>query len=265
MGCHVAPIPAIQNTCNILCDGTKLVRYETVMEKLPFNKKQVVTTLFAIALLVLSIMAAVGVKYLGDFEGKKTSDDNSSALPIPTPADLAATYGGLSSNVQQQELVTRVGTHLAGSGDVAKLGRNFRFYLLADQTRNNVFAMPDGSIFITSLLLNHLKTEGQVAALLAREMAHVTARHKPQYLVTGILTYSEKEERVADQLAVHTMAQAGYDPRTLNATLAMLGELHAKTPLEFFTTHPGSDGRTDRINDAIAQQFPNGVPDSLSK
>lgn len=235
------------------------------MGKLPVSKKQLGFVLAAIVLLVMSIVAALGVKYLGDFEGKKTSDDGSSALPIPSPADLAATYGGLSANASQQELVTRVGTHLAGSGDVAKLGRSFRFYLLADQARNNVFAMPDGSIFITNLLLNHLKTEGQLAALLAREMAHVTARHTPQYLVTGVLTYSEKEERVADQLAVHTMAQAGYDPRTLNATLAMLGELNAKTPLEFFTTHPGSDGRTDRINDAIAQQFPNGVPDSLSK
>ncbi|MFM9890440.1 MAG: M48 family metallopeptidase [Rickettsiales bacterium] len=235
------------------------------MGKLSINKKQTTAVVIAVLLLALSIAAAIGIKYLGDFEGKKTTDENTSALPIPSPADLAATYGGLSSNATQQELVTRVGTHLAGSGDVAKLGRSFRFYLLADQARNNVFAMPDGSIFITNLLLNHLKTEGQVAALLAREMAHVTARHTPQYLVTGILTYSEKEERVADQLAVHTMAQAGYDPRTLNATLGMLGELNAKTPLEFFATHPGSDGRTDRIDDAIAQQFPNGVPDSLSK
>lgn len=235
------------------------------MNQLPFSKKQLGFTLFAMALLAGGLVASLGIQSLAHLENQKNPTEDAAALPIPSPADLAATYGGLSRSAEQQGLVTRVGTHIVGSGDLAKLGRNFNFYLLADEARNNVFAMPDGSIFITTLLLNRLKTEGQLAALLAREIAHVTARHQPRYLVTGILTYSEKQESEADVLAVHSMAQAGYDPRTLNETLAMLGALNARTPLEFFASHPGDEGRTGRIEAAIAQQFPKGVPDSLSK
>jgi beta-barrel assembly-enhancing protease len=186
-------------------------------------------------------------------------------LPLPSPADIAATFGGLSPNAEQQGLVTRVGEHLATSGDVVKLGRTFRFYLLADQARLTSFAMPDGSIFITTLMLNYLKTEGQLAAILATQMAHVTARHTPVYLVTGKLRYKPEETTAAAMYAVHYMSQAGYDPRSLGDLLTLLGSTNAKTPLEYYDTHPAEADTSKRVEAAITQEFPNGVPDNLSK
>lgn len=187
------------------------------------------------------------------------------SLPLPSPADIAATYGGLSPNAEQQGLVTRVGEHLATSGDVVKLGRTFRFYLLIDQNRATSFALPDGSIFITTLLLNHLKTEGQLAAILARDIAHVTARSTPTYQVTGKLLFTPEQTKAADLYAVHYLAQAGYDPRALSDVLTMLGTLNASTPIEFFATHPADADRAERIEKAIKQEFPQGVPEGLSK
>jgi Zn-dependent protease with chaperone function len=34
-------------------------------------------------------------------------------------------------------------------------------------------------------------------------------------------------------------------------------------PPEFFSTHPNPDNRIDRIEKAIAEEFPSGVPEGL--
>jgi Zn-dependent protease with chaperone function len=41
-------------------------------------------------------------------------------------------------------------------------------------------------------------------------------------------------------------------------------EANSRTP-EFFSTHPDPEHRIARIKEAIAERFPNGVPDGLIK
>jgi predicted Zn-dependent protease len=51
-----------------------------------------------------------------------------------------------------------------------------RIVVLADPTLN-AFALPDGHVYLHTGLLSRLESEGQLAALLARELAHYTRRH----------------------------------------------------------------------------------------
>lgn len=186
-------------------------------------------------------------------------------LPLPSAQELVAAYGGLSTNTSQQSLVARVGNHVAKGSDAAKLAGGLRFYVVADENRINVFALPDGTIFITSLLLNHLKTEAQLASMLAHEIAQVMQKHRPHYQATGEIVYSQDQEIRADAGAVKLMSQAGYNPQALIDVLMMMRDINMEVPVEFFVSHPSPVNRVARIEYAIKQQFPDGVPSVLSK
>ncbi len=186
-------------------------------------------------------------------------------LPLPTAQEVLATYGGLSKNTEQQSLVARVGNHIVKSSDASKLSGTMRFYVMADENRINVFALPDGTIFITSLLLNHLKTEGQLAAMLSHEIAQVTHKHRPHYEATGQIVFDQDQELRADATGVKLMSQAGYNPQALIDVLMVMRDINMNVPVEFFVSHPSPVNRVARIEFAIKQQFPDGVPDALSK
>ena len=85
-------------------------------------------------------------------------------------------------------------------------------------------------------------------------------------LVVGqLLTmrYSREHELEADRLGVRFMAQAGYDPRALIEVMRILAATGEQGPPEFFSTHPNPENRITAIEEAIAEEFPNGVPDGL--
>lgn len=186
-------------------------------------------------------------------------------LPLPTVQEILAAYGGLSKNTTQQSLVARVGNHIVKASDASKLSGTMRFYVMADENRINAFAMPDGTIFISSLLLNHLKTEGQLAAMLAHEIAQVMHKQRPTYQTGGPITYTQEQEIRADASGVKLMSQAGYNPQALIDTLMMMRDINMEVPVEFFVSHPSPVNRVARIEFAIKQQFPDGVPDALSE
>lgn len=71
-----------------------------------------------------------------------------------------------------------------GKGIVAQMpnpGLEFTFKVLNEPAKN-AFAGPGGFVYITSGMLEELKTKDQVAAVLAHELAHVVARHPARAL-----------------------------------------------------------------------------------
>jgi predicted Zn-dependent protease len=62
------------------------------------------------------------------------------------------------------------------------------------------------------------------------------------------------------------MAEAGYDPRSMLQVMEILADAAqgARSP-EFFSTHPNPENRTQRIEQAIREEFPNGVPEGLTR
>ena len=60
------------------------------------------------------------------------------------------------------------------------------------------------------------------------------------------------------------MAEAGYDPRALIRVMEILAaSSEGAQPPEFFSTHPNPDNRVARIQQAIQETFPQGVPENL--
>ena len=112
----------------------------------------------------------------------------------------------------------------------------YQFHAI-DQPQLNAFAVPGGHIFVFTGMLQFLKSEAELAAILGHEISHVDQRHciaKYQYELAarkvgleGIgrladrarlpitIAYSKNEELEADAQGARLSIQAGYDPAVM--------------------------------------------------
>src|SRR6188508_1774006 len=217
-------------------------------------------------------------------------------LGYQSAPQMAAQMGGESRNAQAVALVQRVGEGLVRQSVAAKSPYKFSFHVLADPKTVNAFALPGGPVFITEGLLRLLKTEAELAGVLGHEIGHVIARHSSEHLAKQQLTqgllgalvvgsgdyttaqigqvvgnminmsYGRDDELESDALGIRIMAEAGYDPRGMLRVMEVLAKASggSRQP-EFFSTHPAPENRAERIKQAIARQYPDGVPENLRK
>ncbi len=175
--------------------------------------------------------------------------------------------------------VDSVGQKLASVSELPTLGWHFR---LLDSPVVNAFAIPGGYIYITRGILAYLNSEAQLAGVLGHEIGHVTARHSAQQITrsqiagvgllasavfvgairpyTGLaseglgllfLKYSRDDESQADELGIGYATRAGYDPRVIPSTYAMLkrvGERQGDNLPGFLSTHPDPGDREIRTS-----------------
>ena len=217
-------------------------------------------------------------------------------LGYQSAPQMAAQMGGLSRNTQAVALVQRVGESLVRQSVAAKSPYKFSFHVLADPKTVNAFALPGGPVFITEGLLRQLKSEAELAGVLGHEIGHVIARHSSERLAKQQLTqsllgalvvgsgdyttaqigqmvggminmkYGREDELESDALGIRIMAEAGYDPRGMIRVMEVLAKASggSRQP-EFFSTHPAPENRAERLKEAIAKQYPNGIPENLKK
>nr|WP_263011812.1 MULTISPECIES: M48 family metallopeptidase [unclassified Laspinema] len=220
-------------------------------------------------------------------------------LGLQTRGQLAEQFGGLYPDAAVQEAVQRVGQRIVQQSVVSQSEYPFEFHVLEDSQTVNAFALPGGQIFITNGLMQRLNSQAQLAGILGHEIGHVVARHGAEHLakrelgstlVTAVgiattddqgggqqtaaiarvanemiaLRYGREAELESDRLGVQFMAQAGYDPRAMIQVMEILGSAQSgsRSP-EFVSTHPNPENRIQRLEEAIAEDFPNGIPPQL--
>lgn len=158
-------------------------------------------------------------------------------------------YGGTVKDPKIQAYVTSIGQKI-----IPHTERNdvqYTFTVL-DSPVVNAFALPGGYVYITRGILALANNEAELAAVMAHEIGHVTARHSAERYSHSILTslgatilsaavdvpgagdalglganlylssYSRSQEHQADDLGVRYIARAGYDPRAMSSFLAGL-------------------------------------------
>lgn len=226
-------------------------------------------------------------------------------LGMQAAPEMVDMHGGVSRDRQGQAAVQRIGGELLAALDrdlAAKQRRNpyrdaFRFTLLADPQTVNAFALPGGPVFITQALYDDFTTEGQLAGVLGHEMGHVLSRHANKQMArqgmfqgiagaVGVLggdmnsaqmgqmvssvlstSYGRDAELESDKWGVRLMAMAGYDPRSMVDVMKILDEASGGRggPPEFLSTHPKPANRVEYIQQVIAEEFPDGVPEGLKR
>jgi predicted Zn-dependent protease len=217
------------------------------------------------------------------------------AIGLQAAPAMAQRYGGLSSDQPAQQRVDRICHDLVENTSARSAPYDFDCHVLADERTVDAFALPGGQVFVTSGLLKTLRTDGQLAGVLAHQIGHVVARHGAEHLgrsrltpgLTGAavlarynpnspasrrnpavsaligqlidLRFSREDELDADRLGVRLMAEAGYDPRGMVQVMRALQPSGTWEP-EFSSTHPSPANRVANIEGAIRQKFPRGVP-----
>jgi predicted Zn-dependent protease len=225
--------------------------------------------------------------------------DQEIALGLQAAPEMAAEFGGLHPDPEAQRFLDEVCLRLIRGSDAGQADWPYECSLLMDDQTINAFALPGGQVFLTAGLYERLQSEGQLAGVMAHEIGHAVARHSAQQIarqqltqgltgavviasydpqnpnsamtgqmaavVANLLTmrYSREHELQSDRLGVRFMAQAGYDPRMLIEVMRILAEAGGAAPPEFFSTHPNPENRIAAIEAAIAEEFPDGVPEGL--
>jgi beta-barrel assembly-enhancing protease len=239
----------------------------------------------------------------GETQHVSISKEQEVALGLQAAPQMAQEFGGLSSDQAAQDQVDQVCANVIGQSDAGQSDYPFECHLLADPETINAFALPGGQVFITAALYEKLQTEGQLAGVLGHEIGHVVGRHGAEHIAKAQLTegltgaaviaasdpdnpqnsqyaaqmailigqlvnmkFSRDDELESDRLGVRFIAEAGYDPRALLGVMEILASSsEGARPPEFFSTHPNPENRMEKIQEAIAAEFPNGLPDNLKK
>ena len=189
--------------------------------------------------------------------------------------------------------VNRVGQRLGSSREAQESGFPFTFEVVADPSIN-AFALPGGPMFINTGLLRAVDNEAQLAGVMGHEMSHVILRHgtnqasKSQLIelpailgaqMTGssmvgklaqlgiglgansvLLRFSRTDERQADLMGSHLMAEAGYDPIQLARFFEKLNADGGQRTMQFLSDHPNPENREKAIATEVqrlpAQNYP---------
>jgi len=153
----------------------------------------------------------------------------------------------------------------------------------------NAFALPGGPMFVNRGMIEAADGEGEVAGVMAHELAHVLLRHgtanatKAQGFQIGALAgaiagavvggglgqviaqgsqfglgtwmmkYSREYEKQADLLGAQIMARAGYDPRELARMFETIAKQGNGAPPQWLSSHPNPGNRTQYITQEANQ------------
>jgi len=193
---------------------------------------------------------------------------------------ILATYGGEYSDPKLERMVAKVVGQLTVTSD--KPNQTYRITIL-NSPNVNAFALPGGYLYVTRGLLALANDSAELAAVIAHEMAHVTADHGIQRqqkeaeevlaaqvvndvlgktpvaqvaLVKGKLRlaqFSRNQELEADAIGIRAAARAGFDPfaapRFLQSMAAYTDYRNASgatdPSLDFLASHPNAPQRIE--------------------
>jgi len=202
--------------------------------------------------------------------------------------DMAARLLGaapLVPNPALQRYVNHVGRWLASQTERPDLP--WRFGVL-DAPQLNAFAVPGGTIFLTRGLVQSMKSEAELAGVLAHEIVHVVKKHhlkaiqknaqtalagdalslalersgrnsesREKLISFGTEMYSrgldKGDELDADRLGVVIAARGGYDAYGLPAVLQTLQAMNPEDSslALMFKTHPAPAERLDALSEKM--------------
>lgn len=241
-------------------------------------------------LLALAVLAgAGGCRTVEPVTGRRqfilTSPDAEMSMSLDAWQEILAAETP-STDSARTAAVRRVGGNISRAIDVEGFEWEFRLF---SSEQANAFCLPGGKVAVYEGLFEFLSNDAELAAVIGHEIGHATARHGGErmtqammvdlgaaglsvalkdktdearerwltaYVGIGavgfILPYSRMHEYAADEIGLVYMARAGYDPNAAGAFWQKFAEgKSSNSILEFLSTHPIGEKRTDRIREQL--------------
>ncbi len=206
----------------------------------------------------------------------------------------------ISQNERANTYLSRLGELILAHSDKASF--DFKFSVIRSSAIN-AFATPGGYVYVNQGLITLVENEGELAGVLAHEIAHVNGRHIAQILdrsqkiglsalaailagaflggggdltaaVTGFtmatattlsLKYSREQEEAADRMGMSYLVEAGYSGSTMLDFLKIMRryEFYSNAIPSYFLTHPGTDERTRYIDALLHTTYTKNGAESI--
>jgi len=230
----------------------------------------------------------------------RASGETDEKQEIQIGREMAATLLGaapLVANDAMQRYVNSVGRWLASQTERPDLPWSFG---VLEAPQLNAFAAPGGFIFVTRGLVERMRSESELAGVLAHEIAHVLQKHHLKAiqksaqvgLATNVLALAmqdqnsaardkliafgremyargldRSDELEADRLGMVIAARAGYDPWGLPAVLQTLQAMNPQDSglALMFKTHPAPAERLGALEKAAAPLEPYSAQPQLAE
>src|SRR5687767_7719998 len=233
-------------------------------------------SLVAIALMPLSAIAQTQIKY----HSNKYSIQDDVTLGRRAAQEVEQQYP-LMRDSQVESYVEEVGRRLVNAIPSQFQHSEFQYIFKVVNARDiNAFALPGGPMYVNRGMIEAARSEGEMAGVMAHEIAHVALRHGTAQATKGqkygllagiagiagtilggpgvgqlaqapfavyLLKFSREYETEADVLGAQIMARAGYDPRDL-ANMFRTIEQQGGGGGGFLSDHPSPSDRYARIN-----------------
>ena len=232
--------------------------------------------LVAMALMPLSVIAQTQIKY----HSNKYSVQDDVQLGRRAAQEVERQFP-LMRDGQVENYVERVGRHLVSAIPSQFQHPEFSYNFKVVNARDiNAFALPGGPMYVNRGMIEAARSEGEMAGVMAHEIAHVALRHGTAQATKGqkygllagiagiagtilggpgvgqlaqapfavyLLKFSREYETEADVLGAQIMARAGYDPRDL-ANMFRTIQAQGGGGGGFLSDHPSPSDRYARIN-----------------
>jgi predicted Zn-dependent protease len=213
-------------------------------------------------------------------------------LSIDSPASLeakrlAATFGGEYRAPAAEAYLNDILAKLAQASEIP--GESAYKVTILNSPVINAFALPSGNLFVTRGLLALANDNAEIAAVMAHEIGHITARHayaraereKEAAVVSQAASviqsrqkgeeveaskkqtlagFSRQQELEADGIGIRVIARAGFDPygasrfltslgRSSALRASLVGQKSSDGKPDMLSTHPSTP---ERIGQAVA-------------
>ncbi|XP_058104695.1 mitochondrial metalloendopeptidase OMA1 [Magnolia sinica] len=151
--------------------------------------------------------------------------------------------------------------------------------LVVNEPVVNAFCIPGGKIVVFTGLLDHFRTDAELATIISHEVSHAIARHPAEGLTKNMwfavlqlillqfismpdlvsamshlllrLPFSRRMEMEADYIGLLLLASAGYDPRAAPKVYEKLGQVSGDSTLrDYLSTHPSGKTRAKLLAQA---------------
>jgi predicted Zn-dependent protease len=181
------------------------------------------------------------------------------------------------SNPEVERFIDRIGRRILSA--TGPLSFDYRFFVI-DDAQLNAFAVPGGSIYMFTGMIERAKSTDELAGVMGHEIVHIKGRHMARSsgpdaisvlsLLSMILlarsgsgaqaagvvgqavaatrqaAFSRQMEMESDTLGTRYMAAAGYDPKGTIAFLKTLDQERALNPIDvpaYIMSHPVTQER----------------------
>jgi len=205
----------------------------------------------------------------------------------------------LLKNDRINAYINLLGERILAHSDKAPF--EFKFSIVRSSAVN-AFATPGGYVYLNQGLVNLVESEGELAGVLAHEIAHINGRHIAEIIersqkinistlaailagaflgggdVTAAVTsfsvatatalslkYSREQEEAADRMGISYLVAAGYHGKGMLDFLKIMRryEFYSNSIPSYFLTHPGTDERTRYIDALLQTTYKEGGAENI--